>query len=124
MCSVCFHHGKSAALPCLCHAGPRLQTTPWCLRRAWTLRSLTCPIMLAVTGRRTVARSFSCVRVVFVMLPLSFIQVSDLFDHRGSSCSGGTKDVCMHVLLNKDGVYTLVVYKIYFMQGLIFTYFI
>lgn len=86
-----FHHGKGAALPCLCHAGPRLQTTPRCLRRVWTLSSLTCAIMLAVT----VVRSFSCVRVVFIMRPQSFIQVSNLFEHRGSSCSGGTEG-CMY----------------------------
>lgn len=36
---------------------------------------------------------------------------------------GTLQDVWMQVLLKKDGVYTLVVYKIYFMQGLIFTCF-
>lgn len=31
-----FHHGKTAALPCLYHARPRRRTTTWCLRRGCT----------------------------------------------------------------------------------------
>lgn len=120
-----FHHGKTAALPCLSHARPRRQTTTWCLRRAWTQ-------LINMPDHAGFYRSMYSRSVIFMRVWFWSCRHSHLFRFQifltteapTAAEDARNKDVCMHVLLNKDGVYTLVAYKIYFMQGLIFTYFI
>lgn len=117
-----FHHGKTAALPCLSHARPRRQTTTWCLRGGWT-QLINMPDHAGFYGSMY-SRSVIFMRVCGLGHAVTAIY-SGFKSFRPQRLQlARNKDVCMHVLLNKDGVYTLVAYKIYFMQGLIFTYFI